>query len=77
MNEFDKIQFYTSPTGEGGYSMRKVLDYNLSDQAQADREAIETAVAAGASREEELAKYTSEESFENWYQGFCDALNAQ
>ena len=77
LNEFDQIKFYTSPTGEDGYSKRKVLDYNLSDQAQADREAIETAVAAGASREEELAKYTSEDSFENWYQGFCDALNAQ
>ncbi len=77
LNEFDQIKFYTSPTGENGYSKRKVLDYNLSDQAQADREAIQTAVAAGASREEELAKYTSEESFENWYQGFCDALSAQ
>lgn len=74
LNEFDQIKFYTSQTGENGYSMRKVLDYNLSDQAQADREAIEAAVAAGASRAEVLAGYTSEESFENWYQGFCNAL---
>ena len=77
LNEFDQIRFYTSPTGEDGYSKRKVLDYNLSDQAKADRDAIQNAIAAGADREEELAKYTSEASFENWYQGFCAALNAQ
>lgn len=77
LDEFEETQFYTAPIGENGYDMRKILDYNLSDQAQADREAIDAAVASGASREDELAKYTSEESFENWYQVFCVAVNAQ
>ena len=72
--DFDDIKFYTSPTCENGYSMRKVLDYNLSDRVTADKEALDAAVAAGASREEELAKYTSEDSFESWYAEFCDAL---
>lgn len=77
LDEFEETQFYTATTGENGYDMRKILDYNLSDQAQADREAIDAAVASGASREDELEKYTSEESFENWYQAFCVAVNAQ
>ena len=74
LDNFDDTKFYTAQSSENAYSMRKVLDYNLSDRATADKEAIDTAVAAGASREEELAKYTSEESFESWYQEFCDAL---
>lgn len=74
LDSFDDTKFYTAQSSENAYSMRKVLDYNLADRAAADKEAIDAAVAAGASREEELAKYTSEESFESWYQEFCDAL---
>ena len=74
MQSADSAQYYTTKSFKNGYQTRKVLDYNLSDQAAADREAIEAAVAAGADREEEIAGYTSEESFENWYQGLCEAL---
>ena len=53
--------------------MRKVLDYNLSDRAAADKE-----IKAGASRDSVLKKYTSDKSFEKWYKGFCQAMkNAQ
>ena len=75
LTDFDDIQFYTSKTCENGYSMRKVLDYNLTDRLAADKEALDAAVASGASREEELAKYISEESFESWYKDFCAALS--
>ena len=54
--------------------MRKVLDYNLSDQATADKAAIDKAIKAGASRESVLKKYTSDKNFETWYQGFCSTL---
>lgn len=74
LNDFDNMNFYTPACCENGYQARKVLDYNLSDQAVADKQALEDAVAAGASREEEIAKYTSDESFEAWYAGFSDAL---
>lgn len=33
LDNFDKTKFYTTKTFKNGYSMRKVLDYNLSDQA--------------------------------------------
>lgn len=74
MENFDETKFYTTQTSENAFSLRKVLDYNLSDRADADKEAMEAAIEAGASREDEIEKYTSEESFESWYQEFCDAL---
>ena len=77
MDEFDDIHFYTTKSFKNGYDVRKILDYSLSDRAAADKTAIDEAVAAGADRAEEEAKYTSEESFENWYQEFCDALTTQ
>ena len=76
IDAFDQTKFYSTKNFENGYSARKVLDYNLSDHAVADKQAIDDAVAAGASREEETKKYISEEAFENWYQEFCDALEA-
>lgn len=74
MQDADTALYYTSKNFDNGYQTRKVLDYNLSDRAAADRAAVEETIAAGEDREEVLAKYTSEESFEDWYQGFCDAL---
>ena len=49
--------------------MRKVLDYNLSDRAAADKEAADKEIKAGASRDSVLKKYTSDKSFEKWYKG--------
>lgn len=75
LNHFDETQFYTTKNVENGFSMRKVLDYNLSDRASADKEAMEAEIAAGTSREEAIARYTSDESFESWYDDFCKALS--
>ena len=75
LNDFDDTMFYTTQNFENGNAMRKVLEYHLSDRVQADQEAMEQAVAEGASREEELQKYVSEDSFESWYSDFCNALS--
>ena len=75
LKHFDETKFYTAKTAENGFSMRKVLDYNLSDRAAADKEKMEAEITAGASREDEMAKYTSDESFESWYADFCKALS--
>lgn len=74
LNNFDQTKFYTNKTFENGYSMRKVLDYNLSDQAVADKAAIDKKIKAGGVRETILKAYTSDQSFEKWYQGFTKAL---
>lgn len=76
LDHFDETNFYTTKTFENGYSMRKVLDYNLSDQAVKDKEAIDKQIKAGTSRDTVLKKYTSDQNFEKWYQGFCKALKA-
>ncbi len=75
LGEIDSIKFYISKNSANGYAMRKILDYNLSDRAAADRAAVDEAVAAGADREAEIEKYISDESFESWYVQFCEALN--
>ncbi len=70
----DTSHYYTPKNFKNGYDTRKVLDYNLSDKATEDKAAIDAAVEEGQSRDEVLTAYLSEESFENWYQGFCDSL---
>ena len=75
MSDFDNTKFYTTKNFENGYSARKVLDYNLSDKAAKDKEALDSAVAAGADRSTELDKYITDENFDQWYTVFCAALN--
>lgn len=74
LTNFGDTQFYTTKNFWNGYNARKVLDFNLSDRAAQDEEAMEEAVKNGASREEELARYCSDASFEDWYGDFCSAL---
>ena len=64
LRDFDNTKFYTTKSFENGYSMRKILDYNLKDRVTADKTGMDEAIAAGASREEELEKYISEEFVE-------------
>lgn len=77
MDNLDDVSFYTTKSFKNGYSVRSILDYSLSDRAVADKQAIDDAVENGASRETEEAKYTSEDSFESWYEEFCDALTKE
>ncbi len=39
MNDFDTTSFYTPKRFQNGCTVRKVLDYNLSDQAKAAKAA--------------------------------------
>lgn len=74
LSDFNNTEFYTSKSFDNGYSARKILDYNLSDRAAKDKAAIDAAVEAGASRKETVAKYTTDEQFEDWYMSFRSAL---
>lgn len=76
LEDFDQIKFYTPKSFRNGYDVRKVLDYNLSDKAVADKTAIDEEVLKGRSRDEVLETYLSEEAFESWYNDFCSALLA-
>ena len=70
-----ETSFYAPKCFANGYATRKILDYNLSDQAAADKAAIDEAVAAGADRAEATADYITDEAFDRWYDGFVQALN--
>ena len=75
LTNFKQTNFYTPKSFDNGYAARKILDYNLSDRAQEDRQAVEDAIAAGTPREEALQPYLSDDTFDSWYQEFCNALN--
>lgn len=75
IDELDSVELYTPKCFENGYNTRKVLDFNLSDKAKADKEAIDIAVASGISREEATAAYLLEDNFEEWYDIFVHTLN--
>lgn len=57
---------YTNKAFQGGTDARNVLEYSLSDLARADREAVVSAMAAGATRAEAVAPYVSDEHFDAW-----------
>lgn len=74
--DYDTMTFYTPKCFENGYATRKILEYNLSDKAVADKEAIDQAVQGGTSREEAQAPFLTEEAFEAWYQEISQALES-
>ena len=74
LEETEDMTLYTNKSFQNGYAARKVLEYNLADQAKEDREAVRAALAKGASLKEASAPYVSDEAFEDWYESFCDAL---
>ncbi len=75
LNNMNNVTFYTNKSFENGSQARKVLEYNLSDKAAADRILVEEALADGKSLEEACAPLLTEEAFETWYDDFCKALN--
>ena len=74
LTDFNADSFYTPRCFVGGYAARKVLDYDLSDKAVADKQAIDEQVAAGVSRAEATAPYLTDGNFESWYDSFCRKL---
>ena len=58
---------YTPKAFANGADARQVLEYSLQDQAKADRDAVEAAMAEGVSREEACAPYLTDAQFDAWY----------
>lgn len=73
--EMDGMTLYTNKSFKNGSAARKVLEYNLSDQAAEDRAKVVAALEQGKSLEEASAEFVSEEAFEAWYSSFCEELN--
>ena len=73
MSEFDSTKFYTTKNFDNGYDARNVLNYNMADAAAEARDAV-AAATDDASRKAVIEKYTSDEAFDEWYDGFNSAL---
>ena len=74
IEDMSDYSYYSPQTVSSGSALRKVLEYDLSDKAAADIEAIAQAVAAGLPKQEVLKTYISEEAFETWYKEFTQRL---
>lgn len=72
--QMSDVIFYTNKSFKNGSNARRVLEYDLSDKAQADRKLVEEALASGMSLEEACAPYLTEEAFDAWYAEFCRKL---
>lgn len=69
-------KLYTPRAFEDGNSARKVLEYGLSDLAEADRETVTQRMDAGQSAAEAEAEFLTDAYFEAWYQDTCRQLKA-
>jgi len=67
-------RLYTPSAFEGGASARKVLQYGISDIAEADRETVVQRIAEGQSAAEAEAEFLTDDYFESWYQDMCSQL---
>ncbi|WP_321971823.1 extracellular solute-binding protein [Paratractidigestivibacter sp.] len=76
MSSIEQETFYAAGCFENGSAARKVLDYNLSDKAAADRAAIEQAIAGGASAADAVAPYVTDDAFSSWFTVFKTALES-
>ncbi len=77
MENFDSTEFYTTPCFKNGYQARNCLNTVLSEKAQADRDAVDEAVAAGANRADAAATYDTDENFEAWYAQLVSTLESK
>lgn len=74
---FDTVKsaaLYTNKAFDGGAAARKVLEYHLADRAAADRQVVETRLAAGMDLDEATEDLVSDASFEDWFEDFDTAL---
>ena len=66
--------FYTDKAFENGAAARRVLEYNLSDKAAADRELVLERLGSGMNLSEATQWLIDDTAFEAWYADFYQAL---
>ena len=65
--QMKSYQIYTSKPIYNGYAVRELLENSLNQKAQNDQKAVKAALASGQDRSAALAKYVSNENFEDWF----------
>lgn len=72
----EEFQLYTNKGFENGKDARKILEYNLQEKAERDREEVVNLLNDGFELEEAISEFIKEEHFEEWYQDFVSELKA-
>ncbi len=65
-------KMYVSRRSDG--ELRDVLEHSMSDRASQDRAQIKEAIEEGASYEEAIAPYETDERFQSWYKSISTEL---
>lgn len=63
----DNNKLYTTSAFEGSAKARKILEYNLSDKAKADREQVEILLLDGQPLDDAVSSFISDEAFSKWF----------
>lgn len=74
MDVVHEYELYTTDAFSDGTDARMILQYALSDQAEADRNVVEERMEAGMTPEEAQAEFLSDAYFDAWYQNALHAL---
>ena len=69
-------ELYTNRPFENGYEARQVAENSMLDLAVQDRRQVVAWMENGMSREDAVARFDTEEHFDEWFQSFRDALYA-
>ncbi len=69
-------ELYTTKAFDGGQEARSVLEKSLAEKAAADRKAVEELIAGGASSEEAVEKFNTDENFKEWFGSFESEIRA-
>ncbi|MBC5646906.1 extracellular solute-binding protein [Christensenella tenuis] len=74
IDEVNQDILYTNKAFQNGFNARNVLEYSLSDKAQADYETILTDISNGISRTDAVAKFDTDENFSSWVSELTSSL---
>ena len=69
-------ELYTTPSFKGAQDSRSLLEYAMSDLADADRQTVEERISEGQSMEEATAEFVSDDYFDSWYEETLAKLQA-
>lgn len=70
----NSVAYATKPIN-GSKDVRSILGDSLETLAITDREAVVGAIAGGATREEAVSKYVTDEYFDAWFNDICNKVN--
>lgn len=73
---FNNDTAYATKPFYGSKDVRSLLQSALQGTADADRKTVTDSIAAGMSRKDAVAQFSTEEYFDSWFQKLCEDVNA-